>query len=198
MESNDSTECNISPRLLLLVLYYDSGGGQARLILVGLSFLDIGLAAMMTALGVLTLIQFSGVADTSAAFLAVYMIIFAALLGTYEVMYWVGIPWINKILRKNFGFLYGLKGKGLYLIFVAFLCLGLKNDSFSQLVKSLTWVTGISYLAVGVLHLFIVCIHPTISEKYRAPTAGLSATDGGTIPKHPIQYKQKENDCLRG
>lgn len=64
---------------------------------------------MMTALGVLTLIQFSGVSDTSAAFLAVYMIIFAALLGTYEVMYWVGIPWINKILRKNFGFLYGLK-----------------------------------------------------------------------------------------
>lgn len=170
---------------VVAILYYDSGGGQARLILVGLSFLDIGLAVMMTALGVLTLIQFSGVADTSAAFLAVYMIIFAALLGTYEVMYWVGIPWINKILRKNFGFLYGLKGKGLYLIFVAFLCLGLKNDSFSQLVKILTWATGISYLAVGVLHLFIVCIHPTISEKYRAPTAGLSATDGGTITETP-------------
>ena len=68
---------------VVVILYYDSGGGQARLILVGLSFLDIGLAVMMTALGVLTLIQFSGVADTSAAFLAVYMIIFAALLGTY-------------------------------------------------------------------------------------------------------------------
>lgn len=132
---------------------------------------------MMTALGVLTLIEFSGVSDTSAAFLAAYMIVFATLLGAYEVMWWIGIPWINKMLRKNFGFLYGLKGKGLYLIFVAFLCLGLKNDSFSKQVKILTWATGISFLAIGVLHLFIVCVHPTISEKYRAPTAGLSSTN---------------------
>ena len=155
-------------------------GDKARVVLVLLSFVDIGLAAMMTTLGVFTLIEFSGVSDTAAAFLAAYMIIFAGLLGTYELMWWVGIPWINKMIRKNFGFLYGLKGKGLYLIFVAFLCLGLKNDDFGKQVKILTWATGISFLAVGILHLFIVCVHPAITEKYRAPTAGLSAQEHTT------------------
>jgi len=175
-------QCSSHPPLS--TIYYRKDKGSVILVL--LSFIDIGLAAMMTTLGVLTLIAFSGVSDTSAAFLATYMIIFATLLATYEVMWWIGIPWINKLLRKNFGFMYGLKGKGLYLIFVAFLCLGLKNDSFPKQVKILTWATGISYLVVGVLHLFIVCIHPAISEKYRAPTAGLSSADGGDATPNPV------------
>jgi COPI associated protein len=145
----------------------------------------MGLAALMATLGVFTLIELNGIGDTAAGFLAAYMIIFALLLFVYELMWWVGIPHINLVLRKNFGFLYGLKGKGFYLIFVAFLCLGLKNDDFGKVVRSLTWATGLSFLIMGVFHVFLVCVHPTITEKYRAPTAGLdrsSRTETTTTP----------------
>jgi hypothetical protein len=157
---------------------------NASAILVLLSIADIGIAALMATLGVLTLIELNGVSDTAAGFLAAYMIIFALLLFVYELMWWVGIPTVNLVLRKNFGFLYGLKGKGLYLIFVAFLTLGLKNDSFGKIVTSLTWATGFSFLGMGVLHLFLVCVHPTITDNYRAPTAGLdkSRTETAATP----------------
>lgn len=136
----------------------------------------------MAALGVLTLINFTGgksTEDFSEAFLAVYMVLFAVLLFMYELMWWMSMPAVNKVLRKNFGFMYGLRGKGLYLVFVAFLCIGLGSDNS---VQALTWATGISYLVVGVLHMFIVCSKPEISAKYQAPTAGLNKDDVGTTP----------------
>lgn len=98
---------------------------------MALSLLGIGLAVMMAALGVLTIIEVnsSGVGDFSEPFLAAYMVMFAALLFMYELMWWTPMPSVNKAMRKNFGFLYGLRGKGLYLIFVACLCLGLGKDA---------------------------------------------------------------------
>ena len=125
------------------------------------------------ALGVLTLIEvhFSGIGeDLSEPFLASYMILFAVLLFMYELMWWTPMPLVNKALRKNFGFLYGLRGKGLYLIFAGCLCLGLGKDAS---VKTMNWATGIAFLVVGLLHWSVVCFYPEIALKYVAPTAGL-------------------------
>jgi hypothetical protein len=85
---------------------------NARLIVFGLSLLNMGLAAMMGALGVLSLIVNppAGLADLSPAFLAVYMVIFAALLFCYEFIWWQPVAALNVMFRKNFGFLYGLRG----------------------------------------------------------------------------------------
>ena len=151
---------------------------QADLALTGLSILDILLSAMMAALGVITLIEIhgSGVGDLSEPFLAVYMVLFALLLFVYECMWWSSIPWVNKSLRKNFGFLYGLKGKGLYLIFVACLCLGLGKDAK---VTLLNYSTGAAYLFGGGLHWFLICFHPELANAYVPPTAGLTAEDEG-------------------
>lgn len=151
--------------------------GKARLALMGLSVLGMGLAAMMGALGVLTIIEVngSGVGQLSEPFLAAYMVLFALLLFMYELMWWTPMPVVNKSLRKNFGFLYGLRGKGLYLIFVACLCLGLGKDAS---VKTLNWATGIAFLAAGCLHWFVICFHPELAGQYTAPTAGL----GGDAP----------------
>mmetsp|Transcript_12439 Transcript_12439/g.17367 ORF Transcript_12439/g.17367 Transcript_12439/m.17367 type:complete len:143 (-) Transcript_12439:115-543(-) len=132
---------------------------------------------MMAALGVLALLEFNGVSadDYSEAFLSVYMIVFAFLLFLYELMWWQGIPFINKGLRKNFGFMYGLKGKGFYMIFIAFLTIGLENESA---LKGLRWATGIALLGIGVLHLFLVMFNPELVEIYKPPTSGLSASAG--------------------
>ena len=149
---------------------------KSRFTLICLSFLNIGLAAMMASLGILTLIEIhkNGIGDFSEPFLACYMVMFAVLLFVYECMWWKAIPGLNKTLRKNFGFLYGIRGKGLYLIFVAFLCLGLGKDAS---VATLNWSTGIAYLAAGCFHIFLVCWKPELTAEYIAPTAGLTTND---------------------
>lgn len=153
------------------------GGGKGGWALMALSILGMGLSAMMAALGVLTIIEVNegGMGnDFSEPFLATYMVMFAILLFLYELMWWTPMPSMNKAMRKNFGFLYGLRGKGLYLIFVACLCLGLGKDAS---VKELNWATGVSFLAAGCLHWFVICFHPDLAGQYVAPTAGLSGTE---------------------
>lgn len=77
------------------------------------------------------------------------------------------------MFRKNFGFLYGLKGKGFYLIFIAFLTLGMRDENVSS-IPGLDWITGIAWLAGGVLHLFVTCTMPEVNQMYKPPVAGLA------------------------
>lgn len=150
---------------------------NSSLPLMVMSILNIGSAAMMAALGILTLIEVNksgGVSDLSEPFLASYMVMFAILLGIYEFMWWTPSPKINRIMRKNFGFLYGLLGKGFYLIFVACLCIGLGTDAR---IAVLNYATGGCWIFNGLVHVFIVCFRPELAIKYHAPTAGLSAED---------------------
>ena len=129
----------------------------------------------MGTLGVLTILdyEFSSLQDIAATpFLASYMILFALLLFSYELLWWVPIAPLNRTLRKTFGFMYGLKGKGFYMIFVAFLCLGLLEEN-DQTIKLLGWATGIAFLAIGVLHIFLILSNPDFIDKYTPPTAGL-------------------------
>lgn len=151
-----------------------------------LSFVNFGLAALMGALGILSLIYMSPeavAANISLAFLAVYMIVFAALLFLYELIWWQPFAGLNKMFRKNFGFMYGLKGKGLYLVFIAFLTLGMKDQNNTG-VKGLDWATGISWLAVGVFHVFISFTWQDINQIYKPPTAGL--TESTTETPNPV------------
>jgi len=144
-----------------------------------LSFINVGLSALMGALGILALIGFtpeSAGANLTAAFLSVYMVVFAVLLFLYELIWWQPFPKINRMFRKNFGFMYGLKGKGFYLIFIAFLCLGLKDQNIAGVagVKGLDWATGLGWLAGGIFHVFISCTWPEANDCYKPPTAGLT------------------------
>ena len=137
----------------------------------------------MAALGVLTLLDanWGNLGDLATTpFLATYMILFSLLLFFYELMWWMPVPVVNRTLRKNFGFMYGLKGKGFYMIFVAFLCLGLIDESNST-IEALGWTTGIAFLSVGIFHIFLIISNPDFLDTYRPPTAGLdrqSATGG--------------------
>lgn len=142
--------------------------------ITALSILDLGLAVMMAALGILSLLEmnFKALTDVTEAFLAIYMIIFAALLALYEFVWWQPVPSINKTFRKNFGFMYGLKGKGFYLIFIAFLCLGMWRDETSA-VKGLDWATGLAWLGAGCGHVFLSCCVPNADMLYKPAVAGL-------------------------
>ena len=86
---------------------------------------------------------FGGLDGLTEFFVTIYMFVFSGLLLVYEVMWWKSIGPINKLWRKNFGFMYGMRGKALYLIFVAFLCLGLEGMENLQL---LMYATGSVWL----------------------------------------------------
>ena len=125
---------------------------------------------MMCCLGVYGFLdQPKGNFDIAECFVSVYMILFSVLLFLYELMWWKSIDSVNKNLRMNFGFLYGVRGKALYLIFVAFLVIGLK-DNVS--VRFLRYMTGGCFLGTGVLMLFVHFTKPDLLSSYQAPTAG--------------------------
>jgi len=153
-----------------------------------MSLVNMGLAGMMGALGITSLIFFapSG-SNFTVAFLSVYMVVFAVLLFLYELIWWQPFPGLNRTFRKNFGFMYGLKGKGLYLVFIAFLCLGMKDEGQSG-VKGLDWATGIAWLAMGVFHVVISFMWPVLNQSYKPPTAGLteSSTAGAAETPNPV------------
>ena len=143
--------------------------------------MNIILSAAMGCLGVTTMLEqtfrpFNKV--MSVVFLSCYMVIFAALLFSYELIYWQPFPSINKVYRKSFGFMYSLKGKGYYMIFVAFLTLGLRDEAKdSNIIKGFDIMSGAGWLAGGVLHVFLSCTNPDLLAAYRPPTAGLTPNE---------------------
>mmetsp|Transcript_23231 Transcript_23231/g.32703 ORF Transcript_23231/g.32703 Transcript_23231/m.32703 type:complete len:209 (-) Transcript_23231:158-784(-) len=143
-----------------------------------LSLLCIILCGLMTALGVLAMIDYSKddakeVKDYPEIFIAAYMVVFAALLFFYEFMWWITIDSLNKRLRKNFGFFYSIPGKAFYIIFVAFLCIGLENERIDNF-KWLKWTTAISWLSTGGLLIFLRIWKGDFLQDYQAPIGGLT------------------------
>lgn len=65
---------------------------------------------------------------------------------------------ITRSLRKNFGFLFGVKGKSFFIIFIAFLNFGL--NSAGEPAKTLGLATGICLLVDGVLHFVVMLKYP--------------------------------------
>jgi len=205
-QNNNNTavvsEANVAPGVIASANGGQNGqgsiSGSGGWLLCLLSLLNMGLAVMMAALGVLTLIEVSsgGVNtkdtddssssnnnryDFSEPFLAFYMILFAVLLFCYELMWWSPLTGLNDNMRKNFGFMYGLRGKGLYLIFVAFLCFGLGREAR---VMILNYFTGIAFLIGGLLHMFVICYKPEIAQKYQPP--GRASTASAADPNENV------------
>lgn len=134
--------------------YIDRSSGRGFLAVV--SIWCMGLSAAMGTLGAITVIDNkpTDLDDLTTCFLGAYMVIFAAILFLYELCWWQPFPAINRTFRKNFGFMYGLRSKGFYLVFIAFLTIGLYDES-NLSIKGLDWATGIGWLATGFFLVFV-------------------------------------------
>jgi len=134
----------------------------------------------MSALGVLGMINFFSndfeFEEAPKVLIGVYMCFFSVLLFLYELMWWMTIDSVNKIIRRNFGFMYGVKGKAAYLIFVAALCIGFEGIGGTD-IQALRFFTGIFWCVNGVLHLFLWFVHPELVKSYSAPTGGFDLDD---------------------
>merc|ERR1712176_611365 len=158
------------------------GGCYQRVISMTLIFL----CALVSWLGVLSFLDLLSNRNKdmglSEFFIAIYMIFFSVLLFLYEMMWWCTVDALNKTIRKNFGFMYKISGKALYLIFAALLCLGVDADLLGRM-KWLQWLTGISWMAMGLFMLFLNFFKSEVFNNYQSPTGGLiSDQDEGNNP----------------
>jgi hypothetical protein len=102
-----------------------------------LAFINIGVCVFMAATGVLGISgavkkeeeesDQNGELAVTDVFVGTYMVLFALILFCYEVAYVTKIETLNMIMKRNFGFLYGVIGKCSYIIFMAILVFGLSQ-----------------------------------------------------------------------
>mmetsp|Transcript_19243 Transcript_19243/g.60526 ORF Transcript_19243/g.60526 Transcript_19243/m.60526 type:complete len:181 (-) Transcript_19243:148-690(-) len=122
----------------------------------GFRIVHFGLCAMMAATGALSIMGFGSINGNqlSGFFVALYLLMFAALWFTFEVMQIQPIDWIVFHLHRNFGFLFHPMGKALFIIFVAFLNFGVKEGDQIGLA------TGLLCIIDGVALIFLYLKYP--------------------------------------
>lgn len=82
----------------------------------GVAFFNLGLMVFVASCGALAIAGAQSSDDSGIVFIALYLLIFAAILFTWEIVQLTGIDVIDEWYKKNFGFLYGPMGKAAYLL----------------------------------------------------------------------------------
>eukprot|EP01038_Epipyxis_sp_PR26KG_P014433 gene14433-19369_t len=123
-----------------------------------LRFVTMMLCVLMAATAVIGIESINGVNTSGKLFVGTYMLFFATLLFIYEALQIKPVVWVDHMLRRNFGFLYGTMGKSFFIIFIAFLSFGLGDP------QTLTMATGTSFALFGFLELGLYLKYPELFE----------------------------------
>lgn len=78
------------------------------------TFVNLGMAIMTAASGALG-VKNAG-SDAGLGFIGLYLILFSAILFTFEVIQIRPCEALDNIYKRNFGFLYGMNGKCTYIL----------------------------------------------------------------------------------
>lgn len=78
--------------------------------------INLGLSFMVAATGAIAVGDVNNVDDSGQVFVGLYIILFSAILFTFEVLQLKPNSKLDDIFKKNFGFLYGNIGKPCYLL----------------------------------------------------------------------------------
>lgn len=83
------------------------------------AFLNIGMMFFLSVVGALAIASVNDVNTTEATgliFVGLYLLIFASILFIYEIIQLLPFEALDLFYKKNFGFLYGPVGKGLFIL----------------------------------------------------------------------------------
>ena len=85
---------------------------------VKLTFLigNLGFMIFLAAVGALGIGSANSINDTGLIFVGLYLILFAGLVFVYEISQVLGWEVLDNFMKRNFGFLYGVNGKGLFIL----------------------------------------------------------------------------------
>lgn len=81
-----------------------------------LSLITFLLAAFLAVVGAFGIQAASSVNDIEVVFVGVYMILFATTVFLFELIQLFQCIYIDEIIKRNLGFIYGPKGRGGYLL----------------------------------------------------------------------------------
>lgn len=81
-----------------------------------LLFFNLGFMVFLAATGALGVGGANDINDTGTIFVGIYMILFAAVVFIYEMAQLCPGKSLDMIMKRNFGFLYGEIGKGLFIL----------------------------------------------------------------------------------
>ena len=87
-----------------------------RLVTTTMLVMNLGMMIFMAAVGALGIGSANSINSTGLIFVGLYLILFAGLVFVYELSQVLKWETLDLFMKKNFGFLYGIKGKGLFMI----------------------------------------------------------------------------------
>eukprot|EP01033_Poteriospumella_lacustris_P013209 gene13209-9460_t len=121
--------------------------------------MNLGLMIFMAATGALGIGNANNVNDSGVIFVGIYLIVFAGILTVFEISQLCPGGRLDDFVKRNFGFLYGNIGKGLYLLFVGILCFGLSEP------RQLAIAAGVLIAAWGLASILIAMKFPEYFDK---------------------------------
>eukprot|EP01031_Cornospumella_fuschlensis_P043512 gene43512-53200_t len=86
-----------------------------------LLLVNMGAMVFMAATGAIGIANTDSINDTGVIFVGIYMLLFASVQFIFEVAQLCPNSSLNTLMKKNFGFLYGTIGKGLFMLFMGIL-----------------------------------------------------------------------------
>ncbi|EWM25099.1 Golgi apparatus membrane protein TVP15 [Nannochloropsis gaditana] len=104
----------LTPSPLLMILH--DRPSCAKYVVPLSRFVNMGLACLMAFSAVNGILKIAQL-QLDTFFVALYMFIFAAILFFFELCQFKYVAFIDNVFRRNFGFMYGSRGKALYIIF---------------------------------------------------------------------------------
>ena len=120
--------------------------------------LTIALSVLMVLTALIGLTEVGGIEESGRIFVGIYMIFFSVLLMMFEISQIRPCENVDIMFKRNFGFLYGTKGKALFIIFVAFLSFGLTEPA------TLCFATGSLYALLGAFQIGMYLKFPDLFD----------------------------------
>ena len=133
------------------------------------------LCVLMFATACVGIQKVNGVNTAGKIFVATYMLFFAVLLFLFEAIQLRNIEWLDHMFQRNFGFLYSVMGKALFVIFIAFLSFGLGDP------QGLTMATGLSLACFGAAKVALFLKYPELFEDEAAKQRAAELQKGQQI-----------------
>lgn len=97
--------------------------------------LNFGFPLFLAVVGALALKYSTDISDAQVVFMGIYLFLFAAILFIYELLQVLSCPALDLMYKKNFGYLYGIYGKGLYTFLIGIFAFGLSGGNVNKEVE---------------------------------------------------------------
>ena len=122
----------------------------------------IGACAYMMACGVMSIMENGQFSKIDEVFLSLYILLFATLIVAYEATRFCSesspASLIERVYKRNFGFMLKAQTRAMFLIFVGFMVLGLAEKPNTILVMG----CGIVTISTGIIFICLTCKEPDL------------------------------------